>query len=158
MTLGTGRGWTDTGTAPLMLGCIAAVAGGGTRDPGKIASGVGSTVSIRGGILSVGKCPNGRWSEIWGTGIPWRAAVPGAEGACCLTCHASSRVAVGGSVTAGVSPSPLRSQCPSVTRSRGVTGVALCLPRHQHLLWLLNAAFHCFKGDDKEEGNELFVQ
>ena len=130
VTLGAGMGWKDTGTAPPMVVCIAAVAGGGTKAPNKVASGVGSTVSDE-GILSVGKCPNGRRGEMWGTGIPWRAAVPGAGGACCLTCRGSSRVAVGGSVSAGVSPSALSSQCPSVTLSRGVTGTALCLPCHQ---------------------------
>ena len=155
--MGAGMGWKDTGTAPPMVVCIAAVAGGGTKAPNKVASGVGSTVSDE-GILSVGKCPNGRRGEMWGTGIPWRAAVPGAGGACCLTCRGSSRVAVGGSVSAGVSPSALSSQCPSVTLSRGVTGTALCLPCHQLAVpAIVVIASHCFKGDDKQEENELFL-
>ena len=63
-----------------------------------------------------------KWAlgEMWGTGTTWRAAVPGAGGACCLTCHGSSRVALGGSVSAGVSPSALSSQGLSVTLSQAL--------------------------------------
>ena len=46
--------------------------------------------------------------------------MPGAGGACCLTCHGSSRVALGGSVSAGVSPSALSSQGLSVTLSQAL--------------------------------------
>lgn len=70
VTLGAGMGWKDTGTAPPMVVCIAAVAGGGTKAPNKVASGVGSTVGINEEILSVGKCPNGRWVRCGALGPP----------------------------------------------------------------------------------------
>ena len=49
--------------------------------------------------------------------------------------------------------------CPELTRTLcdAVTGIALCLPHHQHSLWLLIVAF-CFKGDDKQEGNKMVTR
>ena len=51
-------------------GCIAAEASGGRKGPNEVASGVRSTVGVNEEILSVGKCPNGRWVRCGALGPP----------------------------------------------------------------------------------------